>query len=477
MTTNQQAVNQAATVKYAFIENPFESDFNPGEPLGQKLFLEATIFDLKEEDKFSINFENTTKLLDLFSSLSNKFGWARLIEKVKVGTDYKSILKNHRVIPISDVQKQAESYFAPGKHASNPATDVDFNIEQLDPETNSNHRKCFYDRVKSNVIAKAIFQHLSAGAIKSLSLDKAIYTWSDANGNEKMDGPTLLKLILSKLAPSTVLGVQKLREKISSSRLKDFDYNVISMIDSMQNHFEEILSHGGTMDTYNTAVFDALLSGSDSNFNTWVVTQQNKFYEDSTSFKIEALIMGAKNQYTNLLAMGQWRKQETILAALATRIQQLESTKGKVSTQTNTKNDGDVIPGTTIEKWRSIKTLDSVNHNGKTYHWCKHHVSDGKYNGLYVSSHDEAHHDLWRSNNRGSNRQQKIQSQNPFVTSATQSAISTHNSDTQSSVSNSGAQSMASNKQQITLNDKMRSVLLTKAGLTEKDIEQLFQGN
>ena len=36
---------------------------------------------------------------------------------------------------------------------------------------------------------------------------------------------------------------------------------------------------------------------------------------------------------------------------------------------------------------------------------------------------------------------------------------------------------MASNKQQITLNDKMRSVLLTKAGLTEKDIEQLFQGN
>ena len=66
--------------------------------------------------------------------------------------------------------------------------------------------------------------------------------------------------------------------------------------------------------------------------------------------------MGAKNQYTNLLAMGQWRKQETILAALATRIQQLESSKGKVSTQIN--NNSDVIPGTTIEKWRSIKTLD-----------------------------------------------------------------------------------------------------------------------
>lgn len=112
------------------------------------------------------------------------------------------------------------------------------------------------------------------------------------------------------------------------------------------------------MDTYTTALFDALLSGSVSNFNTWV----NNFYEDITTFNLDSLIMGAKNQDTNIFAMGQWRRQETILAALPTR--HLESGKANRSSQANTNND--LIPRASIEKWRFIKTFDAVHRNGKT---------------------------------------------------------------------------------------------------------------
>ena len=122
--------------------------------------------------------------------------------------------------------------------------------------------------------------------------------WTDTDENQKMDGPTIIKLILNKLAPSTVLGVQKLREKISSAKLKDFNQYVHTMLDSIRASYDEIISQGGSMDTFTTSVFESLLSGSDTIFNTWVTTQQDKYYEDSNSFKIENLFSGAKNQYT-----------------------------------------------------------------------------------------------------------------------------------------------------------------------------------
>jgi len=166
------------------VENPFESDFNPGDPLGQKLFMEATTFDIKDEDKLTINYENTTKILDLLNSLSRRYDWSRLVHKVKVGGDVLSILCNHRIISIEDVQRQAESYFAPGKYALNPITGYNFQIEQIDPENDEGHRRAFFDRVKSTIIATGILQHLSPASIKSLSLDKSTYTWRDQNGNE-----------------------------------------------------------------------------------------------------------------------------------------------------------------------------------------------------------------------------------------------------------------------------------------------------
>ena len=89
---------QPSQNKYAFVENTFDSDFNPGEPLGQTLYLEATTFEVKDDDKLSISYDNTTKLFDLFNSLANRYGWGRLVNKVKVGNDTRNILKSHRMI-------------------------------------------------------------------------------------------------------------------------------------------------------------------------------------------------------------------------------------------------------------------------------------------------------------------------------------------------------------------------------------------
>ena len=463
------------TRSFEFIDNPFEGDFNPCDPLGQKLFLEATSFEVKDEDKFSIAYENTTKIVDLFSSLSNCFGWGRLVHNIKVSNNTYSIIRNHKMVSITDVQLQAESYYAPAKHVANPHTDFDFKIEMLQPEQDNAHKRRFYNRVRSTIIAKAILAHIAPASVKALSLEKSLYTWIDSNGNEKIDGPSLLKVILTKLAPSTVLGVQKLRAKITATRLKDFEYDVVSMLDNMQTNYDEILAQGGSMDTYYTAVFDALLSGGDTTFNSWVVHRQNAYYENSDDFNIDNLFMGAKNQYTNLVATGQWRKQETILVASATRIQKLEGGKNS-NPSLNTTND--YIPGTTIEKWRGIKRGDTIEVDGRTFFWCKHHVIEGKYNGLYVSSHNEANHDLWSSNQK-----RKISHNNSRATEGAQSSPSFSNhasSSGNSTATTAPHQSVNANgtsDKRLTLSDKMRSVLLTRAGMTESEIDSFLQEN
>jgi len=283
----------------------------------------------------TVSFEHTSKFLDLFTSLCTRFGWSRLIHKVKVGNNVHSIFKSYRLILIEDVQRQAESYFATSKFLL--ATACDVKIEILDPEANADHRRCFFNRVQSNIIAKAVFQHLSSASIKALALEKKYFTWQDDDGNEKIDDPTLIKIILSKLAPSTVLGVQKLREKISWFELKNFEYNVANMLDAMQGSYDEILSQGGSMDTYITSLFESLLSSSDTVFNTWMTTQQNKYYEDSPQFQVNNLIFGAKHQYNNLVA--QWRRNDSVLAALTTRIHNLEKI-GDKPTPTNSKPNG-----------------------------------------------------------------------------------------------------------------------------------------
>ena len=64
-----------------WIDNPFEGDFNPGDSLGQKLFIEATSFDIKDENKINISFDNTSKVLALLNDLCNRFGWSKIVQQ------------------------------------------------------------------------------------------------------------------------------------------------------------------------------------------------------------------------------------------------------------------------------------------------------------------------------------------------------------------------------------------------------------
>ena len=39
--------------------------------------------------------------------------------------------------------------------------------------------------------------------------------------------------------------------------------------------------------------------------------------------------------------------------------------------------------------------------DGVTHHWCKHHVYEGRYDGLYEHNHTKATHEKWAAKKRG----------------------------------------------------------------------------
>ena len=61
----------------------------------------------------------------------------------------------------------------------------------------------------------------------------------------------------------------------------------------------------------------------------------------------------------------------------------------------------ETIPGmNSLKKWRTIKKGPTLMKDGVTHHWCKHHVYEGRYDGLYYHNHTEATHKQWAAKKR-----------------------------------------------------------------------------
>ena len=61
----------------------------------------------------------------------------------------------------------------------------------------------------------------------------------------------------------------------------------------------------------------------------------------------------------------------------------------------------ETIPGMkSLKKWRTINKGPTLAKDGVTHHWCKHHVYEGCYDGLYYHNHTEASHEKWAAKKR-----------------------------------------------------------------------------
>ena len=118
-------------------------------------------------------------------------------------------------------------------------------------------------------------------------------------GGWEEDGPTTLKIILSEIDPSLMVGTDQYRRIIQTARLNKCNYNVKEGLDQIEWAFKQITLRKETYDSLSLHTFDFLLSAKNADFLTWVKRVQSEICSGSGEYKkftVKNLISAAMKQ-------------------------------------------------------------------------------------------------------------------------------------------------------------------------------------
>ena len=127
-------------------------------------------------------------------------------------------------------------------------------------------------------------------------------------------------------------------------------------------------------------------------FNNWL-QRKNDGFDKTGITDPDTLIIAANMKYINITyECDRQDPRDTKILALTTRLGNMELTKQSPAANSEknssdaTDEDDAIIEGTTmVKKCRAVKTLGTVNHDNKTWHWCPKDVMDDTFDGLYVT--------------------------------------------------------------------------------------------
>ena len=390
------------------------SNFNPGTTAGQKIFLEKTK-GLSEDKRLPLTSSSASAIMAVLR------GKEQLMGEVVTGIPttyaggtagaFKNLITQSPSIELERVQREAFRRFGNAINEADPVPDSPWAKTDLTPATDDAHKKIFYKRVDSNVVAEIIKGILTPKGWEDLMLEKRKFTFTHAtSGVETYDGPCMLKVLLEEIDPTTSVNIELHRTAIEQAKLHDHDNNVTEMIKDIEKHHQAIVENGGSYEpeTYRRHIFDALLSGPNEVFNTHfkaVKSDVDSNYGFHSKITPKSLLTAAKTQFTNIDKRKEWAMvdpKDAKIMALSTKLEKLQEAKDKPST-TATGGDGatagkEILPGCkTLLAWRAKFAGKKITRDGTEWNWCPHHVDPGgKYNGLYYNNHDEHTHAEWQ---------------------------------------------------------------------------------
>ena len=351
--------------------------------------------------------KNAQKFLDQMTRDTNMFGWGILVRMVQVGNNqYKNILVDHKDVTEIDMKRQA--YKTWGNHLAtfqDPVPDG-YNLQQIMPGQIPGHVEIFYRRVRSRMIAKRIIGYLKTADYEVLKNKAKLFTWK-GHGEEEMDGPTILWLLLQICNPSTRVGVAELKDDLRKATLAKFQNNVKLLTDYMSSKYRNIQEKGQSHEDYILDLFNALASVPNSDFSA-LIRDERRNWELGADKSPDEIIAKAVPIYNNAVSASRWEEKDpkdAKILALTTRIDELVEQQEKwmalataQASNQNSRNQSNFQPkdkSQVIAEWRMTKSSDSLEREDKTWDWCPKHVVPGKYDGLYIT-HPPEEHDNWK---------------------------------------------------------------------------------
>ena len=331
------------------------------------------------------------------------------------------------------------------------------------------------NQVVRAILAEALDPDFYTTTITKATNQALLLVTDPDNFNKPLiDGTMLLLLIAKQICPSIISLVDNLKKEAASMKLKDFKHDVTATICRFEELHARIESHGKTWDGALKSLFQILLSTEDDQFQT-AITSKNNEYLAGTLTQVSELVKHATAIYTNLKSEGKWMvpdQKSVKIAALTTRIETLQaqlSTSVHMTADTLQSKEKESKKGfNACDPWRFKYTgKDHVEKDGKDYYWCSdesHKRMPGCTEGLYCTTHGNGHptHPThaswikWKKDNPYGKRNSKAGSDKPNGTNSTGS-------------SGSGTA--------ISLNDRLKSALLTRTSCTAADLESLEGSN
>ena len=239
--------NAVVAVPETWNINPYHGKFNPSPKTGQQIFEKKTK-GLATEDRLTASKKDSQKLRRFFQARSASLG--AVVTRIPVEYDatgavisHGNLLTQYSFIEMERLQREAHKRYSNEVAESNKLPLTPFSVTALDPANDADDKTKFYSRVDSQVVAELIKNVLTNADYTKLMLKKSIFTFEDdATGIDFIDGPCLRMLLMDRVDPNIVVGIEVLCAKPESIKLHSFNNNV----DAMLTDTEEMKSQKAT---------------------------------------------------------------------------------------------------------------------------------------------------------------------------------------------------------------------------------------
>eukprot|EP00957_Ditylum_brightwellii_P211198 15365880-Ditylum_brightwellii.AAC.1 len=232
--------------------------------------------------------KNLQKLLDFLEDNNMIYQWISLANKIpdKALTDSpqsQNLLKQYGLLSLEAMKCHTNRYFGDDATSDNAQSSDSMNIANITPSTDNDHKKIFFNRVRSNMIEMAIKNNLTSESWHHLMLKREEFTWTKSDGMEVFGGLTLIWVILTMLKPMRNIGLQAKVKAIESTKLLGYGNDPLKMLDTMELKFCQIKDLSGetvfTMKQFTIQVFRTLLSTTNHAFKCYVKSKKYPFDE------------------------------------------------------------------------------------------------------------------------------------------------------------------------------------------------------
>ena len=216
--------------------------------------------------------------------------------------------------------------------------------------------------------------------------------------------PLMYKTIMRLATIDSVATTEALRANLRE--LPAYTSTVKGDIDKIHSYFDEnfsqLLARGATIDNPIGILFDAYRIVPCKNFQSYIVRKHEEYLDgELAGLTHEKLMAMATDKYTYLRNKGLWgvQTQEEKLVAMAAEIEKLKGQlklspklqevadgkkkkgvkKDQEKKYKNKKDKGNKKAQKADEEWKRKAPKDgdpkTKDHNGRTYHWCVHHMA------------------------------------------------------------------------------------------------------